>query len=753
MGGSRGGNRPRLDRASAVAASRGTCYIAAVTFDQTHWIPLQQRRPLPTFYYHEHFVEMLDFVAEHYAHTFLAEHVKFIEEFKALPREAQCLYVRLVNRKGRVFARNRIRYPELGDQDPLLEALTLGDWIGKPDALHFDDVLVFLTRAEIYDVMLPRCAGMSRSLKKAELLDFVRKNVAREDFMEALDTDRILVQRRDDEIRYLLFLYFGRVRDGLSQFTMRDLGLVRTQDFHESYEPRFSDRVEALEHYYFATRLHAAQKTHAHELQRLRAELPEWPEPNFPGSAALRDELAHRLGRQAERAGNREAALALFAAGESAQCGERLVRLLLAAGEREQARQFLERCLVDPRSDEEWLIACDLYEQKFEKKRTSVMTDMLRAAETIDIDESRSGSPERAVVEYFEGEGLVAFRTENLLWRALFGLLFWDELFVDGDSSLNSPFEFLPASISSGTFYTGFRERIEAKLALLGDPPAVKKQLLKTSTRFYGTPNGVFRWRRPVNDAVFALIDHADRNAVATVLRRLCSDYTNSRYGYPDLMVIDEDGVRFVEVKTEGDQLRRNQLLRLQQLREAGFRADVVRVRWVLDPRQVYVVVDVETTGGRGENHRVTEIGAVKVRDGKVIERFQTLLNPQRSIPPNIIRLTGISPAMVEGAPYFIDVADKFETFMKDAIFVAHNVEFDYGFIAAEFARIGRQFRHPKLCTCASMRRLYPGQRSYSLASLCRAFDISLQRHHRALCDAEAAAELLLLVNEKRQQG
>jgi DNA polymerase-3 subunit epsilon len=173
-------------------------------------------------------------------------------------------------------------------------------------------------------------------------------------------------------------------------------------------------------------------------------------------------------------------------------------------------------------------------------------------------------------------------------------------------------------------------------------------------------------------------------------------------------------------------------------------------VRWVLDPRQVYVVVDVETTGGRGEQHRVTEIGAVKVRDGQVLDRFQTLLNPQRSIPPGISRLTGITPAMVADAPAFTDVADEFEAFLEGAIFVAHNVEFDYGFLAREYARLGRRFRYPKLCTCASMRRLYPGHRSYSLAALCRQFDIPLRQHHRALCDAEAAAELLLLVNERR---
>ena len=379
------------------------------------------------------------------------------------------------------------------------------------------------------------------------------------------------------------------------------------------------------------------------------------------------------------------------------------------------------------------------------------MTDTLRAAEVIDIDESRSGAPERAVVEYFETRGLSAWRTENLVWRTLLGLLFWDELFGQDDASTHSPFEFLPSSLSNGGFYSQHEASIEKKLAGLEDPRTTRKRMLHVATRHFGTPNGVFRWRWAMNDAVFALLEHGDREAIARTLRRLCQDYRDSRYGYPDVMVVDDNGLRFVEVKTEGDQLRRNQLLRLRQLREAGFRADVMRVQWIIDPQQAYVVVDVETTGGRGDNHRVTEIGAVKVIDGRVVERYQTLLNPQRNIPPNIIRLTGITPAMVADAPCFADIADDFEAFMDGAIFVAHNVEFDYGFIAREYTRLGRAFRYPKLCTCASMRRLYPGHRSYSLAALCSQFDIPLRQHHRALCDAEAAAELLILINEKRR--
>ena len=721
-----------------------------MTYDQTHWAPVQRPGPLPTFYYHGHFVEMLDFVVAQYSHVLLEQHVAFVENFRALPREAQCLFVRLVNRKSRVFARSRIRYPELGDTDPLIDALRQGGFVRGPGADDFDTVLDFMTRQEIYTIVLPRVAGMSRSLKKAALIEFVSTHVEPTAFLEGVDPRRILVQRRFDEIRYLLFLYFGRVRDSLSQFTMRDLGLVRTQDFQETYEPRFSDRAEALEHFYFATRLKDARQANETALAHLASEITEWPDTQFPGSAKLRDDLALRLGRSAEKAGDVPSAQLLYGAGESAGCSERLIRLLLSSGEREQARIHLERCLDDPRSDEEWLVARDIYERKFQKKRTSTVTDLLRAAETIDIDESRSGSPERAVIEHFEAAGARAYRTENLVWRTLFGLLFWEELFLDDDATLHSPFEFLPAALSNGTFIESLGEKVSAKLDLLHDLDAVKRHLLKISTRHYGKPNGVFRWRREMNDAVFALLDNAPADSVAMVLQRMCKSYEESRYGYPDLLVIDDEGARFVEVKAEGDQLRRNQLLRLEQLRAAGFRADVLRVRWVLDPDHAYVVVDVETTGGRGSRHRVTEIGAVRVRNGQVEDRFQTLINPQRTIPPGITRLTGITPAMVEDAPYFADIADEFEAFMGDAIFVAHNVEFDYGFIASEFSRIGRSFRYPKLCTCASMRKLYPGQRSYSLASLCRNFDIPLKQHHRALCDAEAAAELLLLINERR---
>ena len=694
---------------------------------------------------------MLDFVRRHYPHVLRAEELSFIRDFLALDKAAQCLYVRLVNRKGRVFRARRLRYPEIGNLEPALAELRNTGFALGPGPEHFEDVLRCLTRNELIDHLAPACVGISRSLRKPEYVEFALTHADRERFLSATSGIGLFVQGRLDIVEYLLFLYFGKLPDGLSQFTMRDLGLTRVQDPGDHYEPRFNEREEAEENYYFCRELkRVADTNEPAAVLRLAGASASWPEPVYPGAARLRDDLAYKLGRQSEKLGDDGLALTVYARGESARCRERRVRLLLKRSDRDAARRLLEACIENPASDSELLFARDVFERKFAGKRTAETTDLLRAAETIDLDESAIGAPESAAVRWFQARGYQAFRVENTLWRMLFGLVFWDELFASNASERHSPFEWLPASLSDGSFYLRHQERVETKLGKLSDSKWLKQQLLLASTRHYGTANGMFRWRRTTIDALLQMVDHLDTGNLAALLRQLCQRYNDVRHGYPDLLVIDDAGARFVEIKTDGDLIRPNQRSRLEQLRQAGLRADIVRVRWILDPEQTYVVVDVETTGGKGDEHRMTEVGAVKVRNGVITDRFHSLLNPQRSIPGSITRLTGISQEMVASAPTFGEIADDFENFLADGIFVAHNVGFDYRFVAAEFARLGRTFRRARLCTCSGMRKHYPGHRSYSLASLCSAYDIPLKQHHRALCDAEAAAQLLLIINERR---
>src|SRR5690554_4836283 len=127
----------------------------------------------------------------------------------------------------------------------------------------------------------------------------------------------------------------------------------------------------------------------------------------------------------------------------------------------------------------------------------------------------------------------------------------------------------------------------------------------------------------------------------------------------------------------------------------------------------MYAIVDIETTGGFSTLNRITEL-AVVVHDGlQVVEEYQTLVNPGRSVPGFITGLTGISTEMVEAAPYFDEIAEELHALLKDKIFVAHNVTFDYNFIKREFKRVGKEFNRPKLCTVRLSRQVFPGLRSY----------------------------------------
>jgi DNA polymerase III subunit epsilon len=167
-----------------------------------------------------------------------------------------------------------------------------------------------------------------------------------------------------------------------------------------------------------------------------------------------------------------------------------------------------------------------------------------------------------------------------------------------------------------------------------------------------------------------------------------------------------------------------------------------------------YAIVDIETTGGNASGSRITEI-CIIIHDGmQVIERWETLVNPQKEIPLPIFALTGINNQMVAHAPIFDDVAEKVLEMLERRIFVAHNVNFDHSFVRHELSRAGLKWTaKKKLCTVRAARKIKPGLPSYSLGNLCRSLDITLENRHRAGGDADATALLLSLLLEWDSEG
>ncbi|MCU0321170.1 MAG: exonuclease domain-containing protein [Chitinophagaceae bacterium] len=164
----------------------------------------------------------------------------------------------------------------------------------------------------------------------------------------------------------------------------------------------------------------------------------------------------------------------------------------------------------------------------------------------------------------------------------------------------------------------------------------------------------------------------------------------------------------------------------------------------------MFAIVDIETTGGHASSNGITEI-AIVLHNGKEIEgKYSTLVNPNVAIPPYVQSLTGITNAMVAIAPQFSTIAPNIYNLLKDRIFVAHNVNFDYSFVKHHLQEAGFDLNTPKLCTIRTARKVFPGYRKYGLGSICRELDIEINDRHRAEGDAIATTKLfeLLLAND-----
>ena len=156
-----------------------------------------------------------------------------------------------------------------------------------------------------------------------------------------------------------------------------------------------------------------------------------------------------------------------------------------------------------------------------------------------------------------------------------------------------------------------------------------------------------------------------------------------------------------------------------------------------------FVVFDIETTGLSREAESITEIGAVKLQDGKIVDRFSTFVNPEKSISDEITKLTGITDEMVADAPVIQDILPEFLTFCGDAVLVAHNANFDMGFIRVNAERkCGIEVKNTVLDTLELSRSLLPELNKHKLNLVCEHLGVSLEGHHRAVNDAEATAEV-----------
>ena len=163
----------------------------------------------------------------------------------------------------------------------------------------------------------------------------------------------------------------------------------------------------------------------------------------------------------------------------------------------------------------------------------------------------------------------------------------------------------------------------------------------------------------------------------------------------------------------------------------------------------MYVILDIETTGGKFNEEGITEIAIHKFDGHQVVDTFISLVNPEKEIQPFVVNLTGINNKMLRTAPKFHEVAKRIVEITKDAVIVAHNAQFDYRILRTEFRRLGYNYERKTLCTVDLSKKLLPDAASYSLGKLVRSLGIPVSDRHRANGDALATIQLFKLLLAK----
>ena len=554
--------------------------------------PLETPPPLPAGYYLTNFEAVLREVQARYPDLLHLEERQRLEDFLGLPLGARRLYVRMLTRVGPWFRVAGFHYREIDDLPGALAALTAQGFCARGTEAEASALVALLRKGELLDWLarfgLAAAKGLPVAALAQQLLQVL--DPARLQAALAQDLDAV-APLGQDWVRLLFFLFFGNLDQDLSAFVLADLGRVRYETYAiDPRDRRFQTRADvdfllALRDLREAFEAAVAAGDLA-ELTRI-SELLRTMDPH-PGVRQQRrfQGLLNDLGREWERRGQPDPALACYALSERPPARERRARVLagqdrieaavalavemaatpLDVGEARFARRFLGRLgRRDPQAAQ-WLAA----------HPEPPPVPELRLL----LDRHPSGSVELAALEAAAGDGWEGFFTENVLWNALFGLALWDQLFAPVPGAFLHRLQTAPADLGSPDFHARRAPALAARFQELQAPGVLARELLATAERKRGIANAFVNWRSLTPELLAAALELLPAAVILSVLRTLAPNPLAFHSGFPDLLLVHrgERRCQLWEVKGPGDTLRPEQERWLQHFNREGLEA---RIAWV----------------------------------------------------------------------------------------------------------------------------------------------------------------------------
>ncbi|MFY0991843.1 VRR-NUC domain-containing protein [Halomonas sp. C05BenzN] len=541
-------------------------------------------------YYLVNFRFVLAWVAERHGDLLNASERAFMADFEALPPASRALLVRMVMRKGEHFRRSRLAYAEIGDSAAALAPLAELGWVDPDPGLSLDELFRQLRLPELRRALADEiaAAGLTAATGKAALFAALAPRLAESRRLAAWWPEapdrivRLTVMETCDRLR---LMFFGNLRQDWAEFVLAELGVQRFERVAFTPESRAFQCREEVDAYLALHRLR--ERLDAGESpEALRAELPAVNGDNS-WLAGRRSRLLLQLGVAAERAGERDRALSLYAEAGPGEPRIRRLRLLERMGEHALAHELAEQAALESVGEAEHQ-ALERLRPRLRRRLGLPPVACLPEPVTERWDLALGGraeSVELAVRDHLNRTEAPVHYVENTLLTGLFGLLCWEAVFAPLPGAFFHPFHGGPADLRREDFVARRRALFDACLARLDDG-SYREAIRHAWVEKQGIVSPFVHWGVLTEPLLEQALDAIPAPDLHACFERLLADLKANRAGLPDLIQFlpeaDAAGRRYrlIEVKGPGDRLQDNQRRWLAFFHARGMPVVVCHVRW-----------------------------------------------------------------------------------------------------------------------------------------------------------------------------
>ena len=536
-------------------------------------MPKKEQIILPEKYYLGYFLYLLDFIKNRYNHILDVPELLFYSDFDKLSEQAKCLYIRLINRKGPFFRFTKIQYDEIENISMACEELNEASFLdinGSNDPHQ----LTLFTRKELLD----RFPFLHSSQRKIEMLEELTES----DLNAIHQEEHILEVKKVEIVEFLKLLFFGNRYQQMTEFVIRDIGNIKLQQLDEDkFTPWFETREDAL------STMHISQLKPMIK-EAIKADLPlhellqqiPWERwMKYPRSKVSAEKLLLEIGAHFEKYQCLEEALGYYQYVSIHPSGERKIRILEKLNRPNDALEIAQQLIEKPSNATELTFALD-YLNRSGIRIDRSMTQRLKKAKVIDLKRTNQ-RVETAVLKYFEEKGWNGVHSENFLWRGLFGLTFWQELFDEAFGSFHHPLQRQPSDLHHVNFFSEREHKLKSRLSSIRTKKNYLKYIVSVYQENQGNANRFVHWHDELLPLLEKMIHYLPLKGIKKVLLEIAKQTKENSTGFPDLFIWNEEEYHFYEVKSPNDHLSAQQLFWINFLSTANINAEILKINYI----------------------------------------------------------------------------------------------------------------------------------------------------------------------------